>query len=240
MQEAAKAVDVIPTLEYALNESAGELKVQAVQLGANAVAVLFCSDARTEVTYFWDRQRECDLTLQPSFSGPSRFDVFKSAAGAVNECSPLARILGEVIPSQSRSFLLFPWRVRQQVVTVVFCFAAPEPPDVSAPEALAEKLKLIGLATWSVKAIAELRSQLKTVNTRLAGRKLVEQAKGVLQRDQGISEETAYEHLRRLSRQRRITLAALAEEVLRERRGVSGTGGQFTKSASQAATHESF
>jgi AmiR/NasT family two-component response regulator len=45
---------------------------------------------------------------------------------------------------------------------------------------------------------------------------MVERAKGVLQVEQGISEAGAYEHLRRLSRKRRITLAALAEEVIRE------------------------
>ena len=56
-------------------------------------------------------------------------------------------------------------------------------------------------------------------------RKLVEQAKGLLQVNQGITEAAAYEHLRRLSRQRRITLTALAEEVVRglsTRNGLSG------------------
>jgi AmiR/NasT family two-component response regulator len=77
----------------------------------------------------------------------------------------------------------------------------------------------VGLATWSVKEIAMLRTELKAVTTRLAGRKLVERAKGVLQSDQGMSEERAYEYLRRLSRQRRITLTALAEEVIRNRAG---------------------
>ena len=113
--------------------------------------------------------------------------------------------------------------MQQRVVTVVFCFALPVPPRTEPSEAVTEKLRLVGLATWSVKEIAGLRSQLKTVTSRLAGRKLVERAKGVLQIDQGITEEGAYEHLRKLSRKRRITLAEMAEEVVRE--GTERNGG---------------
>jgi hypothetical protein len=55
---------------------------------------------------------------------------------------------------------------------------------------------------------------------------LVERAKGVLQIDQGITEEGAYEHLRKLSRKRRITLAEMAEEVVREGTGRNGDKGK--------------
>jgi len=115
--------------------------------------------------------------------------------------------------------------MQQRVVSVVFGFAAPAPPSNRTPDVITEKLRLIGLATWSVKEIAGLRSQLKTVTGRLAGRKLVERAKGVLQVEQGMSEAGAYELLRRLSRKRRITLAALAEEVIRECSSTQGGRG---------------
>jgi AmiR/NasT family two-component response regulator len=78
-----------------------------------------------------------------------------------------------------------------------------------------ESLNILGLATWSVKEIARLQEELKTANGRLAGRKLVERAKGVLQIERGFSEQQAYEYLRVVSRRRRIALAESAEEVLR-------------------------
>jgi hypothetical protein len=131
--------------------------------------------------------------------------------------NPLAQILREIISPHSESFLLFPWQVRQKVVTVIFSFAAPVPAYQRVPDRIAESLDLVGLATWSVKEIVRLHTELKTVNSRLAGRKLVERAKGVLQAEQGLTEERAYEYMRGVSRKRRITLTQLAEEVLKGR-----------------------
>jgi ANTAR domain len=131
--------------------------------------------------------------------------------------SALARLLADRISPRSRSFLLFPWKVRQRAVTVIFCFDEKAPVSLDVPEAIAESLNLIGLATWSVKEVVRLRSELRITTNRLAGRKLVERAKGMLQREQGITEERAYEYLRGQSRRRRITLEAIAEEVVSER-----------------------
>jgi hypothetical protein len=228
MVSPSDAVDLITTLERALNDASSGLKMAATELGAEAVAVLFCVGSLVEITYFWSRFPDCSSKPQQSTIGSARCDALKTTVGPVEAGNPLAQTLREFISRQSQSFLLFPWQVQQRVVTVVFCFAASKPPYSQAPDVITEKLRLIGLATWSVKEIAGLRSQLKTVTNRLAGRKLVERAKSVLQVDQGISEEGAYEHLRRLSRKRRITLAALAEEVVRERRGRDDPAEQST------------
>jgi ANTAR domain len=214
----AEALDLISMLELALDDASSVLQRAAIDLGAEAAAVLFSAGSQVELTYWWGELGDCASKQQMSIAKPGRFDVLKTTTGPVDAGNPLAQVLREFVSPQSQSFLLFPWQMQRRVVTVVFCFAAPRPAYTQAPDAVIEKLRLIGLATWSVKEIAGLRSELRTVTNRLAGRKLVERAKGVLQIDHGISEAGAYEHLRRLSRKRRITLAALAEEVIRERR----------------------
>ena len=70
------------------------------------------------------------------------------------------------------------------------------------------------LAARSLKEVDRLRAELRAVNARFAGRKLVERAKCVLEAQHGMNEPQAYEHLRRMSRQRRIAMAKLAEEIL--------------------------
>src|SRR5580704_7520671 len=204
------------TLERALDDASAGLKKAACDLGAEAVAVLFAAGSQVDITYFWSRLADRTPKQQLSSAGPE-YEALKTISGSVRAGNPLFQTLRELISPQSQSFLLFPWRMQQRVVTVAFCFRSPAPPHIQASEALTEKLGLIGLATLSVKEVADLRSQLKTVTSRLAGRKLVERAKGVLQIDQGITEAGAYEHLRKLSRRRRITLTAVAEEVVRER-----------------------
>jgi AmiR/NasT family two-component response regulator len=102
---------------------------------------------------------------------------------------------------------------RSASAVIFFGFADSAP--LQLPEDKAGDLDLIALAFWSAQEIAKLRAELKAANARLAGRKVVERAKGVLQNERGISEESAYAYLRGESRKRRITLTKIAEEVIR-------------------------
>jgi response regulator NasT len=63
--------------------------------------------------------------------------------------------------------------------------------------------------------IGKLRRDHNVVSDRLGQRKLVERAKGILQARHGWTEQQAYEHLRKLSRHRRKTLADTAQDLLR-------------------------
>ena len=62
------------------------------------------------------------------------------------------------------------------------------------------------------------RARLETENVQLANRlesrKAVERAKGVLQRDLGISEDEAYRTMQKESRSRRISMHDIAEAIL--------------------------
>ena len=207
-------VDLTSTLDGALGNASSGLSRAAVDLGAFAVAVLWMEGHQLDITYFWSRSgvgapSQRILDPQQDFSKAVRRQTGPLAAG-----SPLAQLLRDSISPDSESFLLFHWRVRRRVVTVIFGFTGHTPACHRVPVPVVESLNLIGLATWSVKEIARLQGELKTANGRLAGRKLVERAKGILQIERGFSEQQAYEYLRGVSRRRRIALAESAEEVL--------------------------
>ena len=61
---------------------------------------------------------------------------------------------------------------------------------------------------------ARLESENLQLYERLETRKLVERAKGVLQRDLGIGEEDAYRALQRESQQRRKSMKEVAEAII--------------------------
>jgi hypothetical protein len=63
-------------------------------------------------------------------------------------------------------------------------------------------------------AKADLRREIDDLNRRLADRKLLERAKGLLQTRFRWSEEQAYLHLRNISRRRRTPLRAIVAEVI--------------------------
>lgn len=107
------------------------------------------------------------------------------------------------------------WSANPRSVAITLDFPVRAPVPNGLPNSIAANLDAVALAFWSGYEIGKLCAELKAANQRLASRKLVERAKGVLQLEQGISEESAYAYLRGQSRRRRMTLARLAEEVIR-------------------------
>lgn len=79
------------------------------------------------------------------------------------------------------------------------------------------EVRLLTAAGYLVGAELE-RARLETENLelsdRLESRKIIERAKGVLQRDFGLDEEAAYRAMQRESRQRRKSMREIAEAVL--------------------------
>ncbi len=80
-----------------------------------------------------------------------------------------------------------------------------------------EEVRLIEAIGYLVGAELE-RARLETENTqlsdRLESRKLVERAKGILQRELRLNEETAYHAMQRESRQRRKSMREIAEAII--------------------------
>ena len=79
------------------------------------------------------------------------------------------------------------------------------------------EVRLLSMLGFLVGAEIE-RARLETENVQLANRlesrKTVERAKGVLQRDLGMSEDEAYRTMQKESRQRRISMQDIAEAIL--------------------------
>jgi uroporphyrinogen-III synthase len=80
-----------------------------------------------------------------------------------------------------------------------------------------EEIQLITTIGFLVGAeieLARLESANSQLSERLETRKVVDRAKGILQRDLGISEEEAYLTIQRQSRQRRRSKREIAEAIL--------------------------
>jgi uroporphyrinogen-III synthase len=80
-----------------------------------------------------------------------------------------------------------------------------------------QQVRLLSAVGYLVGAELE-RARLETENSELSGRlesrKIVERAKGVLQRDFGLDEESAYRAMQKESRQRRKSMREIAEAIL--------------------------
>ena len=63
-------------------------------------------------------------------------------------------------------------------------------------------------------ALARLETENSQLSERLETRKIVDRAKGILQRDLGITEEDAYLTIQKQSRQRRRSKREIAEAIV--------------------------
>jgi hypothetical protein len=206
--------------EQAIAIASSGLNRAAIGLGAEIIALFEPAGTQVKVTRLWSRSRNS----APERRIPELGQLLAEAIGEtpvkwLTAGSRLTTLLKEMISECSQSFLLFPWENGPRVTAGVIGFNRSVPPIGRVPDVLLENMNLLEWATWSASEIARLRAELRIVNERLAGRKLVERAKSALQAERSISEEQAYAYLRSLSRRRRITLAKLSVEILGGRAG---------------------
>src|SRR5438445_105642 len=72
----------------------------------------------------------------------------------------------------------------------------------------------VGFLVGAEVELARLEEANSTLAEQLQTRKIVERAKGILQRDLGLNEEQAYLALQRQSRQKRIPMKEIAEAIV--------------------------
>jgi two-component system, response regulator PdtaR len=82
------------------------------------------------------------------------------------------------------------------------------------PFTKADLVPAIEVAVSRFQEIAALDSEVTSLRERLEVRKLLDRAKGVLQAERGITEAEAFRWLQKTSMDRRLTMKAVAEEVL--------------------------
>ena len=75
-------------------------------------------------------------------------------------------------------------------------------------------LSAVGYLVGAELERARLETEITELSDRLESLKLIEGAKGVLQRDFGLDEEAAYRAMQRESRQRRKSMREIAEAIL--------------------------
>jgi hypothetical protein len=190
--------------ECTLEKGLAGLEQAAIELGARSLAVLVVESASVEMAYPKARAIHCDTEIRCALS----------SSGVIAAGTPPARFLADIVAPESESFLLFPWCANSRVVIIVFGFTGPQPTHASVPDRVVDRLNLAALAAWSVTEANRLRKELRVVNHQLANRKLVERAKSMLQTERGLTEPEAYELLRKMSRQRRVTIVKLAEDLV--------------------------
>jgi two-component system, response regulator PdtaR len=84
------------------------------------------------------------------------------------------------------------------------------------PFTKAELVPAIEIAVSRFAELSALQSEIGDLRERLAMRKLLDRAKGILQASRGMTEPEAFRWIQKTSMDRRMTMRALAEEVLRE------------------------
>src|SRR5690348_9613241 len=86
-------------------------------------------------------------------------------------------------------------------------------PHVYSPRDI-RLLSTVGFMAGAEVELARLETQNSDLSQQLETRKLVERAKGILQRDLGLTEEQAYLSIQRQSRQKRKTMKDIAEAIV--------------------------
>ena len=124
---------------------------------------------------------------------------------------PRFRMFNELPEDRYEAFLSVPVLSRGRLVGVI------NVQHRQPHEHAIREIQLISTIGFLVGAEIEM-ARLETINSqlceRLETRKIVERAKGILQRDLGVGEEAAYLTIQRQSRQRRKTKKEIAEAIL--------------------------
>jgi signal transduction protein with GAF and PtsI domain len=135
---------------------------------------------------------------------------------------PRFQLFNELPEDRYEAFLSVPVLCRGRLVAVIN-LQHRHPHEHSGNE-----IQLVATAGFLVGAeiqLARLETENSQLSERLETRKVLDRAKGILQRDMGITEEEAYLAIQRQSRQRRRSKREIAEAILLAddlRRGTSG------------------
>ena len=136
---------------------------------------------------------------------------------------PRFQTFNELPEDRYEAFLSVPVLSRGKLVGVIN-LQHRQPHDYSREDI--QLISTIGFLVGAEIEMARLEVENSQLSERLETRKIVERAKGILQRDLGVTEEEAYLTIQRQSRQRRKTKKEIAEAIIlgdELRRGKGGS-----------------
>jgi uroporphyrinogen-III synthase len=124
---------------------------------------------------------------------------------------PRFQVFNELPEDHYEAFLSVPVLCRGRLVAVIN-LQHRHPHEHSWSEI--QLIATIGFLVGAEIELARLESENSQLSERLETRKVLDRAKGILQRDLGVSEEEAYLTIQRHSRQRRRSKREIAEAIL--------------------------
>ncbi|MBB3732451.1 GAF domain-containing protein [Nonomuraea dietziae] len=116
-----------------------------------------------------------------------------------------------------RSVLLLPIEVAPVLLVVGLYGVRPGAFTAQAAAPLAEMLsEQVGVAMANMWDFDEVRTDAAQMQEALAGRAIIDQAKGIIMKSSGCSSEAAFEELRRVSQHHQVKVADLARLLVEE------------------------
>ena len=157
--------------------------------------------------------------LAAEITEPERLDteVVRAAPNVIIACtgSPGSAMLSALRALSERSPLpvvMFANDPRREVIRkTVDAGVAAYVVDGWAPERIAA---IIEAACARFDAYESLKKELRATQNKLAERKIVEKAKGLVMQQRGVSEDQAYSALRKMAMDQNLTLAEVARRVI--------------------------
>lgn len=133
------------------------------------------------------------------------------AVGVQASSDPRFQVFNELPEDRYEAFLSVPIISRDKVVGVINV-QHRQPHNHSQREI--RLISMIGFLVGAEIEMARLEGENTELSERLEVRKIVDRAKGLLQRDLGLSEEAAYLTIQKQSRQRRKSKKEIAEAII--------------------------
>lgn len=116
-----------------------------------------------------------------------------------------------------RSALLLPIRITPVVLVVGLYSVRPRVFSVRGAASLAEMLtQQVSVAMANLWDFEQVRTDAAQLHEALAGRAIIDQAKGIIMKTSGCTAEAAFEELRRISQHHQIKVAELARLLVEE------------------------
>jgi GAF domain-containing protein len=116
-----------------------------------------------------------------------------------------------------RSVLTVPVRVEPALLVVGLYSVRPGAFSPQAAQALADMLtEQVGVAMANLWDFEEARTDAAQLQEALAGRSVIDQAKGIIMQTSGCTAEAAFEELRRISQHHQVKVADLARLLVEE------------------------
>ena len=124
---------------------------------------------------------------------------------------PRFKVMPELPEDEYESFLSIPVISRARVVGVINV-QHKEPHNFTSREI--KSITTIGHLVGAGIELARLESEIAELSHKLAVRKIIERAKGIVQAEFGVSEEEAYSIIKKQARSRRKTMKEIGEAIL--------------------------